>query len=159
MIGPLTSEHYPQFLQMNERFVHWLSPLTQDDLIHILGLAKYARQIGNGDGALIAYAHDVEYPDHWNLKWLRSRIKNFFYIDRVIIDETAHGKGYGRALYNDLAGFARNAGYEALACEVNTVPDNPASHRFHLSMGFTPIGEQTFKDGVKAVRYYVKDLT
>ncbi|MGB0908473.1 MAG: GNAT family N-acetyltransferase [Maricaulaceae bacterium] len=159
MIGPITPDHHAQFLRMNERFVHWLAPLTQDDLTKLLRIAQYAHQIGGGDGALLGYAHDVDYPDHWNLEWLRGHMDNFFYIDRVIIAKAAHGKGYGRALYDDVANFARAAGHTALACEVNTVPDNPSSHHFHLSMGFQAIGEQTFKDGVKAVRYYMKNLT
>ncbi|NNE57488.1 MAG: GNAT family N-acetyltransferase [Hellea sp.] len=158
MIGGIRPVHYPQLLKINEEFVHWLSPLDEQELKRILKLAGYARQINSAQGVIIAYPHDVDYPDHKNLNWLRPRVENFFYIDRVIIDSAAQGKGFGRQLYNDFEYYARTKGFSNLACEVNTKPDNPGSHKFHLSLGFEPIGEQYFQSYEKSVRYYKKAL-
>ena len=158
MIGEITPHHHAKLLQMNREFVHWLSPMNRDELLYVLGRATYARQVNGAEGVLIGYAHDVDYPDHWNMAWLSSRFQNFFYIDRVIIDGAAQGKGLGQALYADVESYARSRGYDWLACEVNTVPDNPGSHGFHLGQGFEPLGEQDFPDKGKAVRYYAKAL-
>ena len=158
MIGEITPRHHAKLLQMNREFVHWLSPMDQDELLYVLGRAAYARQVNDAEGVLIGYAHDVDYPDHWNMMWLSSRLQNFFYIDRVIIDGAEQGTGLGQALYADVEAFARSRGYDWLACEVNTVPDNPGSHGFHLSQGFEPLGEQDFPKKEKAVRYYAKAL-
>ena len=157
MIGPITPDHYDQILKINAEFVHWLSPLDRDDLIALLGRAHYTRQIDNGQGVLIGYAHDVDY-DHKNLRWLRARFDAFFYIDRVIIDGAAQGKGYGQKLYEDFETEARRRGLPRLVCEVNTKPDNPGSHRFHERFGFHAVGEEDYPDYNAAVRYYEKPL-
>ena len=101
-------------------------------------------------------------PSIKNLAWLRERVDNFFYIDRVIIGEDAQGQGLGRTLYDDVAAFAQARGHTSLVCEVNTVPDNPGSHAFHLRLGFEVLGEQNYPEkragkGV-TVRYYAKAL-
>jgi len=159
MIGDISSRHHAKILRMNAEFVHWLSPLDQEALSYVLARAAYARQIDDATAVLIGYAHDVNYPDHGNIEWLKSRLENFFYIDRVIIDGAAQGQGMGRRLYEDVEKFARGRGHEFLACEVNTVPNNPGSHAFHLRGGFKVLGAQRFPGKDKAVRYYAKALT
>ena len=139
--------------------MYWLSPLDDAELAYVLERADYARQIEEGRGVLIGYAHDVDYPNHWNLDWLSRRLENFFYIDRIIIDQSAQGKGLGQKLYADVEQYARALGYDWLACEVNTLPNNPASHAFHLHEGFETLGEQDFPTKAKAVRYYAKALS
>jgi len=157
MIAEITSAHHAQILRINTEFVHWLSPMDQAELTYVLDRAAYARQINEAAGILIGYAHDVDYPEHWNIGWLKSRLGNFFYIDRIIIDAGAQGQGLGQRLYADVERFARSRGHQWLACEVNTVPDNLGSHSFHKACGFKPLGEQVFSK-VKAVRYYAKAL-
>jgi len=157
MIAEITSAHHAQILRINTEFVHWLSPMDQAELTYVLDRAAYARQINEAAGILIGYAHDVDYPEHWNIGWLKSRLGNFFYIDRIIIDRAAQGQGLGQRLYADVERFARSRGHQWLACEVNTVPDNLSSHSFHKACGFKPLGEQVFSK-VKAVRYYAKAL-
>ena len=145
-------------------FVHWLSALDDDRLDYILERASYQRQIRDGAGVLLGYAHDVDYPDHKNISWLRDHADSerggdsFFYIDRVIIARNAQGKSLGRQLYEDVARFARKRGHNRLVCEVNTKPNNPNSHAFHLAMRFEAIGEAEYPDYKAAVRYYEKRL-
>jgi len=158
MIGPVGKAHHRSILQMNEAFVHWLSPLDQNKLDYILDRAAYQRQINDGAGVLLGYADDVDYPDHKNLTWLNTKLSNFFYIDRIIISGAAQGQGLGRRLYEDVESFARKAGYKTLACEVNTKPNNPTSHHFHLSMGFKPIGDVDYPAYDAALRYYAKHI-
>lgn len=159
MIGTIAPKQYEQILRINKEFVHWLFPMDRDDLKHLLSIATYARQINDGQAILIAYPHDVDYPDHWNLNWLRQNFDSFFYIDRVIVDATAQGQGLGTLLYQDVESFACEKGYTYLCCEVYTQPDNPASHKFHLARGFSPCGDQAHATGGKIVRYYAKRLS
>ena len=140
MIAEIKPEHYAQILRINAHFVHWLSPMDEAELTYVLSVAAYKRQIDGAKGVLIGYAHDADYPDHKNLLWLNNHVQDFFYIDRVIIDAAAGRQGYGRLLYDDVERFARERGYKALVCEVNTVPDNPGSHKFHIASGFEAIG-------------------
>ena len=41
MIGPILKRHHAKILRMNEEFVHWLSPLEEDELTTLLNLAQY----------------------------------------------------------------------------------------------------------------------
>lgn len=157
MIGEIAPEHHAQILKINHEFVHWLSPLDATELNTLLGHATYARQIDNASGVLIGYGHDVDY-DHKNLAWLRNRFDGFFYIDRVIIDTVAQGKGYGKQLYADFEAEARKRGYPRLTCEVNTLPDNPGSHKFHLSLGFQALEDVHYPEYNATLRYYAKPL-
>ena len=54
--------------------------------------------------------------------------------------------------------YARDGGYEYLACEVNTKPNNPGSHAFHLKMGFEVLGDKDYPEFDAALRYYAKKL-
>ena len=128
MISDIKTRHHQDLLRLNEAFVHWLSPLDEAGLSYVLERADYARQIAEGQGVLIGDSHDVDYPDHWNMAWLSRHLKNFFYIDRIIIDERAQGKGLGQKLYADVERHARAGGYAWLACEVNTLPNLSLIH-------------------------------
>ena len=158
MINPITSHHYDQILKINQEFVHWLSPLDSQRLDWVLSIASYKRQIDNAQAVLFGYPHDADYPDHKNMTWLSQHVENYFYIDRIIIDPKAQGQGYGKRLYQDIEKFARKAGFKHIACEVNTKPNNPRSHAFHLAMGFVPIGDQDYPEYDAALRYYIKSL-
>jgi len=158
VIGEIGPEHYEKILRLNQEFVHWLAPMDIAKLKYVLSIASYKRQTQDGQGVLIGYAHDANYPDHKNLRWLRAHVRDFYYIDRVIIDEKAQGKGYGRRLYADVEEYARAQGYAALACEVNTRPNNPGSHAFHTRLGFQALGDVDYPDYDAALRYYAKPL-
>lgn len=154
--SPITPDHHASILRNNAEFVHWLSPLDAAELIRLLDHADYARQAKDGEAVLIGYDGNGPYR-HKNVDWLSRHIAEYFYIDRIIIGTSAQGLGLGRALYDDIAEYARSHGYAALACEVNTAPDNPASHAFHRRYGFRAMGEEQYAPD-KAVRYYRFDL-
>ena len=158
MISAIKPEHFDKILKLNADFVHWLSPLDAGQLEALLQCCRYARQIGGGEAVLMAIASDTEVTDHSNFDWLKARRENFIYIDRVIVSAASQGAGYAGKLYADLADFARTNGYDQLTCEVNTQPDNPGSHAFHLRQGYQVIGEQTIAGTQKRVRYYAKAL-
>lgn len=157
MIGPILKSHHTKILQMNKEFVHWLSPLDEKELTQLLGLADYKKQIHEADGVLIGYGYDVDY-DHKNLTWLRARFNKFYYIDRIILNAAAQGKGYGKKLYADFEAEARARGLPRLVCEVNTKPNNPGSHKFHERLGFRAIGDVDYPEYDAALRYYEKPL-
>ena len=156
MISNVRPEHHAALLSLNARFVHWLSPLNTVGLAELLGRCDYARQIG-GEAFLLGYRGDGPYR-HKNVDWLSDRLDGpYAYVDRVIVAPEAAGQGHARALYRDFAAWAAGQGITTTACEVNTRPANPASHAFHATLGFTPLGEAEYGD--LAVRYYAKRIT
>jgi predicted GNAT superfamily acetyltransferase len=134
------------------------SLLDEAGMAALLDTASYARGIGRGATAfLIALDHDAPY-DNPNFSWFKERRRSFVYIDRVIVAQASRGHGIARKLYEDLFAAAKQAGHERVVCEVNIHPPNPASEAFHLTMGFTGVGDATIHGGKKTVRYFEKIL-
>jgi len=94
-----------------------------------------------------------------NLRWFEAHIESqprkLIYVDRIALHPDHRGRKLGERLYK--AAYDAFEGYDEIGCEVNLVPDNPPSHKFHRRMGFERIGEQVFSLE-KAVAYYVREL-
>ena len=90
-------------------------------------------------------------------RWFSERFDHFFYVDRVIVADGARGKAVGQAIYADVEGFAKER-TERIALEVNSLPPNPVSMRFHRAAGFMPVGELTHEGGQKKVVLMIKSL-
>jgi len=99
------------------------------------------------------------YPSD-NMRWFETyaeRIeKAVLYVDRIAFSPEARGKGLGEALYQ--AAFLHFQDADEIGCEVNTLPPNPGSHRFHQRLGFRQVGTQDFVPGEKSVTYYARRL-
>jgi len=92
-----------------------------------------------------------------NLRWCDANCEDFIYVDRIAVSEAARGQRLGQHLY--AAAFAAFAGkVSQITCEVNRLPPNPGSQRFHERLGFRQIGERGYDDGRKAVIYYARRL-
>lgn len=150
-IAPIEPRHWPAILELNHRFVHWLSPLDEEGLRDLLGHCTYARQAHDGRAFLLGYDGNSPYR-HKNVDWLSERLRSYAYIDRIVVAPEFAGKGLGRRLYDDFTNWARDTGHDTIACEVNTKPDNPASHAFHRNLGFDDMGEAEY--GRHEVQYY-----
>jgi len=87
-----------------------------------------------------------------NFHWFRERYPRFAYVDRIVVNASARGKGLARALYEHVFEAARAAGHERVVCEINFDPPNPGSDAFHAKLGFSEIGRATLANG-KSVRY------
>ncbi len=55
---------------------------------------------------------------------------------RMFVASAHRGRGVGRAIANDLIGFARSAGYDRISLSSNNAL--AASHRLYESLGFQP---------------------
>lgn len=103
--------------------------------------------------------HQPDY-DSPNMRWFESYAKSsgkrVVYVDRIALLPEARGQKLGEALYE--AAFAHFEDHDEIGCEVNTLPPNPGSHRFHQRLGFKEVGEATYKPGEKAVTFYARPL-
>ena len=103
--------------------------------------------------------HQSDY-DSLNMRWFESHVaktgKHLGYVDRIALLPEARGQRLGEALYE--AAFQHFRSADEIGCEVNTLPPNPGSHRFHQRLGFEQIGEITYLAGEKAVAFYVRAL-
>lgn len=158
--------------QLNDNFVQFTSPMDLARVEHLHNRCAYHKvieklpknDVHNGHdtlkenavsvpsivGFLMAMAPKTEY-DSENYRWFDLRYKNFLYVDRIVIDQTLHGIGLGKMLYDDLFKFARDKKIGHICCEYNLIPANPISADFHQSFGFHQVGRLSSEDHSKVV--------
>jgi predicted GNAT superfamily acetyltransferase len=90
-----------------------------------------------------------------NYRWFCAAYEDFGYIDRIAIAADARRLGLATRMYRDFeTSLPASAG--ELTCEVNLVPPNESSMRFHENYGFRTVGTQTLDDGRKKVALMAK---
>ena len=145
------------FLALNRESEALLSPLDANSLNVLVASAYCAWLTPQRDGMLIAMNERSGY-DSPNFRWFSQRYERFVYVDRVVVAESARGRGIARALYERLIEQARADGYPVICAEIYYDPPNPASDAFHESFGFVEIGRAYLEDRGKSVRYIVCSL-
>jgi len=148
----ITGDDLPALLALNNAHARELSWQEPAAFARLLRQAFFARTCADAQALLIALDQDADY-DNPNFAWLSARYRRFVYIDRVVVDARARGKGLARQLYAALAAHARLHGHDCLVCEINADPPNPASVAFHQQLGFRPVGEARLDNG-KTVTYF-----
>ncbi|ATC26283.1 GNAT family N-acetyltransferase [Caulobacter vibrioides] len=144
-------------LALNNAHAVELSWLEPERLAHLVAQAFLARRVGVADALLLTFDQDADY-DSPNFLWFRERYPTFVYVDRVVVADSARGRGLAKALYDDLFAAATAAGHARIVCEVNSDPPNPASDAFHAALGFVPVGTAEIHGGKKTVTYLERRL-
>ena len=67
-------------------------------------------------------------------------------MDRVVVCESSRGLGIGQLLYRHTFEVAAT-GARSVCAEINVMPPNPASLRFHERAGFVEIGRRKLAGG------------
>ena len=115
--------------------------------------AKYPYLVAEVNGTPVGYAYACPLGSRPAFDWAVETA--------IYIREDCKGRGLGKALYEKLESILTAMGIRTVTAAVATVDhDDPyltdASIRFHLAMGYTPVG--TFRNaGCKFGRWY--DLT
>lgn len=158
-IRPWTETDLPVLQRLNEAAVPAVNSLSTGDLRDLLASALIADVIedeGTVAGFVLCLSEGTDY-DSPNYRWFDNRYARFAYVDRVVVDSASRGRGLGGRLYDALE--AKLIGLRPrLGCEVNEVPPNRASMRFHTRRGFTVIGRQATEGGQKQVALLVKPM-
>lgn len=150
---PISSDTEAAVLALNNAHATELSWLEPSRLTALLRQAFHARRIGHLEAFLLSFDESADYNSP-NYLWFRARYPRFVYVDRVAVALAARGRGHARSLYDDLIKRAAAAGHDAIVCEVNSDPPNPASDAFHAALGFTEVGAAAIHGGSKTVRYF-----
>jgi len=99
----------------------------------------------------------TDYPSN-NYAWFKDKYPKFAYVDRIALTESARGQGHGRAFYGAFEAWGFGHGKLYMLAEVNTVPDNEPSHKFHQNLDFVEAGRGNPYGGDEEVAYYEKLL-
>ena len=155
-VPPFTQDLAARLLALNNAHAQELSHKTAETFRALIDCASHVRAEPEGLALLVGFDETCVY-DNPNFHWLKRRFARFLYIDRVVVDNRARGRGLARALYDEVAHAAREHKRERLVCEINLDPPNPGSDAFHQKLGFRPIGQRRLASG-KVVRYWEKPL-
>ena len=142
-------EDYDFILNVNEVNVEVLSPMPMERMLWLKEMSDMfvtAEVDGKPAAFLIAIREGKPY-DSENYVWFSKKYDKFLYIDRIVIDEPYRADGLGRKLYDAVKDRARETGVKVVTCEVDTIPYNETSLKFHEAMGFKEVGEQIIRGG------------
>ena len=144
VLRPAGSADFAAILALNEAAVKWTSPLNEARLAQLHGWAVYHKVVlleGVVAGFLLVMAEDTTY-DSDNYRWFQQHCKDFYYVDRIVIDAACAGRKLGSLLYQDLFQTAGQQGIESITCEYNLPPRNQPSAAFHENFGFQELATQ-----------------
>lgn len=108
-------------------------------------------------GVFVGLAEGLDYASP-NYRWFVDRHRRFAYVDRVALEPGTRGSGCADALYDDFETWARETDRPVLCAEVNTVPFNPRSMRYHERRGFVVVDEVAPYGGEERVAMLEKRL-
>lgn len=108
-------------------------------------------------GIMILLGPDTTYPSP-NYRWFRERYDDFLYVDRIALAPEARGHGWGPALYESFTDRATQRAAPVMLAEVNTVPRNDRSLRFHEIAGFEEVARCQPYGGDEEVAMLVKSI-
>ena len=129
---------------INKPQVGYLHKERLELLLKQANYCKIAKLNGEAAGFLLCLPENKEY-DSTNYEWVSKRFSNFVYIDRISVLPKFQNEKIGSALYTDLIFYSALEGYDSILCEVNILPPNPGSIRFHKRFDFEECGSQ-FKE-------------
>ncbi len=158
-IRDVTDADLAAVLALNQAALPHVSSVGLEDMRRFAGEAsrfRIVQEAGHVAGFLIALSPGLAYASD-NYRWFCAAYDDFLYIDRIVINEAARGRGLGKVLYGDIIATARTLA-PILTCEVNSRPPNPQSMAFHEAFGFAPVGTQATEGGTKEVTLLSLDL-
>ena len=84
-----------------------------------------------------------------NYQWFSEKYSDFVYLDRIVVSETMRNNSLGAKLYMAVEQrMLKDRCAPILTCEVNLIPPNTGSIRFHNRIGFREVGQQDSKPGL-----------
>lgn len=152
LLRPLTPADAPRMAEINRAAEPGVSAADAEELAEILRVSEVALA-AETDGALAGFVMALTPGRPYasaNYRWFEARGGDFLYVDRIAIAPEARGLGLGTRLHAAL--FAA-AGARPIALEVNTLPPNPGSMRFHQRLGFLEVGRAAHRPGAYEVAF------
>ena len=150
-------ETLKEIFKINEGYNPFLGPLRSvDNLRDLVDKSNFSifltckKQIC---AFAVCFREDSQYKS-MNYKFFKKRFKRFFYVDRIGVVKGFKNKGLGTLIYSKIDDICLKKNLPICA-EVNIVPINKESIKFHEKMGFSKVTE-AYSNPKYGVRYYEK---
>ena len=148
-------------LELNRVNVEVLSPMDEEKFQYFVKVSDMF-QVAEVDGKPVAFLIALRegLPDYTseNYIWFSKQYEKFLYVDRIVIDEEARSLGLGRQIYEGVFERAAKAGIDKVTAEVDIIPYNDPSLKFHEAMGFEEVGQQVIRGGEIKVSLQVREV-
>lgn len=156
MIRDFCPEDLPFIWAINQENVPAVGEETMGDLAEIARLSAIAL-VAEVDAAVVGFC--LVLPpgtpyDSPNYRYFGDRYSDFIYLDRVAITSSHQGRSLGAAIYSEVE---RRASSPWFTLEVNVMPPNEGSMRFHRRQGFVEVEQLETRPG-KVVSLMAKNL-
>ena len=140
---------YEFILNVNDVNVEVLSPMPMERMLWLKDMCEMfvVAEVDGVPAAFLMALREGKPYDSENYVWFSEKYPEFLYIDRIVIDEPFRSTGIGRQLYDAVKDHARATCVKVVTCEVDTIPYNEPSLKFHEAMGFKEVGEQIIRGG------------
>ena len=159
VIENATPADLDEVLALNESEVPHLGSVNIEQMTWFLDHAHYFRVARTDDqlaGFLIGLRPGTNYKS-LNYLWFCEHYDEFAYVDRIAVTVPARGLRVGSLLYRDFADSLPES-VKVMTCEVNILPPNEGSMRFHSRLGFREVDTLSTENGEKKVALLLKDL-
>jgi predicted GNAT superfamily acetyltransferase len=139
-LRPLADSDVEDVLALNQANVEMLAPMDESRL-HMIQAICDRFDVLEEDGAFAGFVvtfHQGAAYDSAKYSWFSERYGSFYYLDRVVLDESFRRRGLGTFMYDEIENVA--AAYGRMCLEVNLTPRNDASLAFHARRGYAEVG-------------------
>lgn len=160
MIRDYQADDREVFLAINQMNLPDVGPMDGDKLDLFIAEAAQLSVVdvdGAVVGIMVLLGPGSSYASP-NYRWFSERYEDFVYVDRIALAPAARGQGWGPALYERFEALAVERGAPVMLAEVNTVPRNDRSLRFHSIAGFDEVARCQPYGGDEEVAMLVKTL-
>lgn len=151
-VRSMTPDDFPWVIALNQQHVPAVSDAEGERFTYLfersaIALTAWVDEVPAGFS--LTMTHGLEY-DSTNYQWFSDNYGNFIYLDRVVVNESFHRHGIGRALYSETErrGVKHVPGAEIFGLEVNVEPRNDVSLAFHQRLGFYELVQRPTPYGI-----------
>ena len=160
VLQDITEADYDRLVEINRAEIQHTSPMDRNRLQELVSYSCFAKAAvisGKIVAFVLAMRENAPYVNA-NYLWFSKRYSQFLYIDRIVVAREQSGMGLGSRMYREVFQFAATEHLPLVGCEINVIPPNPASHKFHEKLGFREVGRQWLADNSKQVSMQIVEI-
>ena len=143
----LTQHDVASMWSLNEQGLPGTGQVSKQEMADLLNLSAFSLGVFREQellGFVICLSPGTSYGS-LNYAWFNQRFDAFIYVDRIAVAQQHRDQGIGSMLYEQVMANSDEKGVP-VAAEVNSIPPNPGSMRFHERFRFKEVGELHHQD-------------
>lgn len=154
---PLLQEDASSVWIINEQGLPGTGKVTVEEISHLIAISEVSLGVFEQDkmlGFVICLSPNLDYGS-LNYAWFNENYDDFLYVDRIAVATEHRNNGIGSFIYQELINISQQKQIPITA-EVNLVPPNPGSMKFHFRFDFSEVGVLNHLD--KSVTMFLRQV-